>query len=120
MRLRPRLRDGAFAFVLLPPDVGLSELEALGVVATMRDESGLTVVLEVAAANARGLPVLFEAAWITLEADTDLGAVGITASFARVLAGAGIACNVIAGARHDHLFVPLARGAEAVALLRQE
>ena len=32
-------------------------------------------------------------------------------------ANAGIACNVVAAVRHDHLFVPADRGAEAVAVL---
>jgi len=49
-----------------------------------------------------------------LTVHSDLQAVGLTASFARALADEGIACNVVAGARHDHLFVPIAAAAAAV------
>ena len=44
---------------------------------------------------------------------SDLEAVGLTAAFARALADAGIACNVVAGVRPDHLFVPAERAADA-------
>ena len=50
-------------------------------------------------------------------AETDLDLVGLTATVSGRLAEAGIACNVIAGARHDHLFVPAERGEEAMGLL---
>jgi hypothetical protein len=35
------------------------------------------------------------------------------------LAGAGIACNVVAGYHHDHLFVPWERREEALAILQR-
>ena len=41
----------------------------------------------------------------------------MTAAFSRVLADAGLSCNVIAGFFHDHLLVSWDRGGEAVALL---
>ena len=57
-------------------------------------------------------------AWITLRAHSDLAAVGLTAAFARALGDAGISCNVVAGVHHDHLFVPVARAADAMAALQ--
>jgi uncharacterized protein len=39
-------------------------------------------------------------------------------AFSRVLADAGISCNVIAGLAHDHLYVEWEQGARVVALLR--
>jgi hypothetical protein len=47
-----------------------------------------------------------------------LDAVGLTAAVSRALADAGVSCNVIAGAHHDHLLVPFERGEEALAVLR--
>ena len=43
--------------------------------------------------------------------------VGLTASFSRALAAAGISCNVIAGLAHDHLFVAWDDRVRALALL---
>jgi hypothetical protein len=34
------------------------------------------------------------------------------------LAEAGIACNMVAALNHDHVFVPVERAGEAVAILR--
>ena len=47
-----------------------------------------------------------------------LVASGLTALFSRILADAGISCNVIAGLAHDHLFVGWDQGARALTLLR--
>jgi uncharacterized protein len=88
------------------------------VVATIREVEGLSVVLSEARAVELSLPVLFRAAWITLTVHSDLAAVGLTAAVAAMLADAGISCNVVAGAHHDHLFVPAERGSEAVEVLR--
>jgi len=49
---------------------------------------------------------------------SDLHAVGLTAAVATALAAAGISCNVVAGACHDHLFVPVDRAGEALAALQ--
>jgi len=43
--------------------------------------------------------------------------VGLTAAVAGALAEAGIACNVVAGFHHDHLFVPWERREDALAIL---
>jgi hypothetical protein len=84
----------------------------------MREAEGLTVVVAEAQALAHGWRVAFRSAWITLSVHSDLAAVGLTAAFARALADAGIACNVVAGVHHDHLFVPVDRAADALAALR--
>ena len=56
---------------------------------------------------------------ITLMVYSALEGVGLTAAVSGALAGAGIACNVVAGFHHDHLFVPWARRDEALAVLRE-
>jgi hypothetical protein len=47
-----------------------------------------------------------------------LGGVGLTAAVAAALARQGIACNVVAGFHHDHLFVPWQRAEDALEALR--
>ena len=113
--LEPKLHEGVYAFVSLPSNAHGPELEPL---ATFREQEGLTLVLREEEALAAGLPVLFRAAWISLTVHSDLEAVGLTAAFATALAKRGISCNVMAGAYHDHLFVPTERSAEALGCLR--
>ena len=48
-----------------------------------------------------------------------LDAVGLTAAVAGALAEAGISCNVLAGAHHDHLLVPVDRADDALVALAQ-
>jgi hypothetical protein len=55
---------------------------------------------------------------ITLMVHSALEGVGLTAAVSGALAGAGIACNIVAGYHHDHLFVPWERREEALAVLR--
>ena len=56
---------------------------------------------------------------ITLTVHSALEGVGLTAAVAGALAQAGIACNVVAGYHHDHLFVPWDRREEALAILQR-
>lgn len=116
MSLAPRLHEGIYAFVSVPGDTAV-DLDGLDVVATVREDEGLTVVLPLEQAEARGHEVRLRAAWITLTAATDLTDVGVTARFARALADAKIPCNVIAGAHHDHVFVPVGLASPAMDLL---
>jgi hypothetical protein len=109
--MRPELHRGVFAFVALPGDADISLSETI---ATFREAEGMTVVVDEETAQRRGWPVLFRAAWITLTVHSDLAAVGLTAAFARALGDAGISCNVMAAAYHDHIFVPLDDGPRAL------
>lgn len=113
--LEPELHEGVFAFALLPHGRDAATLDPI---ATVREAEGLTVVVAEAVAREHGLVVLFRAARITLRVPSDLNAVGLTAAFAGALAQAGISCNVVAGACHDHLFVPVERASQAMAVLR--
>ena len=54
---------------------------------------------------------------ITLMVHSALEGVGLTAAVASALAEAGIACNMVAGFYHDHLFVQWDRRAEALSIL---
>jgi hypothetical protein len=84
----------------------------------VREQEGLTLVVPEEQAVAAGVPVLFRAAWISLTVHSDLAAIGLTAAFSSALGGAGISCNVVAGAFHDHIFVPVEQAEHALAVLR--
>lgn len=113
--LDPELHPGLYVFAVapecgVPPD--------LDVVATVREDEGVTLVLPAAAADRAGLEYEATMEWITLRVHSALDAVGLTAAFSTALAVAGLSANVIAGLRHDHVFVPAGRGPDALAVLR--
>lgn len=85
--------------------------------AFIAEEEATTKIVEQAVADEHGLQYTFVAAWITCTIESDLEAVGMTAAISRALADHKIACNVLAGSRHDHLLVPWPRRDEAVAVL---
>jgi uncharacterized protein len=85
--------------------------------AIIREDEGLTLILPATDASALGLTTTFLAAQITLTVHSALDGVGLTAAVAVALADRGIPCNVVAGAWHDHLFVPWDRRNEALAAL---
>lgn len=78
--------------------------------ALIREDEGLTAII----ADADGA-----FARITLMVHSALDGVGLTAAVSGALAAAGIACNVVAGFHHDHLFVPWERREEALSLLQR-
>jgi hypothetical protein len=86
--------------------------------ATIDEDEGLTLVVSRDDADRLGLDYDYVAARITLRVHSDPSAVGMTAAISRVLADAGMSCNVLAGFFHDHLLVPWDRADEAVGLLR--
>lgn len=110
--LDPELHDGVFVYACVPRPAAAALREAA--IAFVREAEGDTLVLEESQAQAAGLDVSFRAAWITLRVHSALHAVGLTAAVSQRLAAAGISCNVIAGARHDHLLVPVERAADAM------
>lgn len=112
--LEPVLNTGIYVFCSIPLHTNLGAIKPL---ATFREAEGLTVVLEESIAIAANFTVLFYAAWITLTVQSDLQAVGLTAAVARALSDAGISCNVIAAAFHDHIFVPMEDARTAIAVL---
>jgi uncharacterized protein len=114
-QMQPVLNPGRYAFVSVPEEV---TPDPRRVVASVREAEGLSAILLQQDALDLGLPVAFVAAWITLSVHSDLAAVGLTAAVSRALADAGIGCNVVAGLRHDHLFVPFDQAQQALDALR--
>jgi uncharacterized protein len=113
--MEPALHPGVYAYCVVPRS---SDISALSPVATIAEAEGLTLVLPEEQAINAGLPVVFRAAWITLTVHSDLQVVGLTAAFATALGRVGISCNVVAGAFHDHIFVPVEQAQQALAALR--
>lgn len=113
--MEPTLNEGVYYFATLTPEQSLP-LSAL--IATIREEEGLSVVVSEETAKAYSLVEQFKAAWITLTVHSDLAAVGLTAAFAKALGEANISCNVVAGNFHDHIFVPYEKAELAMTTLR--
>jgi len=82
-----------------------------------RESEGITIVLERSVADEYGLDYAFKSRRITLRVHSDLESVGFTAAVTAELAKHTIASNVVAGYYHDHIFVPLDRGEEALRVL---
>lgn len=113
--MAPELHPGTYAFCVVTHGADIS---ALSPIVSVAESEGLTLVLPEEQAIHAGLPVLFRAAWITLTVHSDLQAVGLTAAFAGALGQAGISCNVVAGAFHDHIFVPGELAQQALTALK--
>src|SRR5262245_17564054 len=113
--MEPVLNEGAYAYCTVPHD---ADVASLSPVVTVREAEGLTLVVPEEQAVAAGLRVLFRAAWISLTVHSDLEAVGLTAAFSTALGKAGISCNVVAGAFHDHIFVPVGQAQKTLDVLR--
>ena len=111
--LDPVLLPGAFVFTTVdrvPQDVAPA--------ATVCEDEGTTLILEKEVADRNGLQYSFVAARITLRVNSPLEAIGLTAAVSGSLAAAGISCNILAGTFHDHLYVPIARGEDAMRVLK--
>jgi hypothetical protein len=113
--MSPQLNAGEYVFCTLRDGQLPNGLE---IVASVREQEGLTVILDRSDAERAGFSFDYVAAWITLNVHSALEAVGLTAAFATALGKAGISCNVIAGYYHDHLFVGQADAERAMQVLR--
>lgn len=113
--LKPALRSGDYVYAAWPAGMAVDD----GVAAVIREEEGTTAVLTRDRADELGLDYSFVAAWITLEVQSALDAVGLTAAVSSALTAAHISCNVLAGLHHDHLLVPAGEAARAMEILRE-
>ena len=115
--LAPRLRPGRYVFVTLPEDEPVKA--KWRPIMTFLEDEGRTLILEAKVAKAAELDASAKLAWITLDVHSDLEAVGLTAAVSGALAEAGISCNVVAAAYHDHLFVAADAADRALAVLQE-
>lgn len=108
-QMRPARVGGRFVFRSLAAEAvaaRLPEIRGLFV-----EAEGVSVILPAAAEDRDAM------AQITLRVHSALDGVGLTAAVSTALAGAGIACNMVAALHHDHLFVPEQRADEALGIL---
>jgi hypothetical protein len=113
--MEPVLNAGVYVFTQSDDVV---QIDPSHVMASIREPEGLSLVVEESVAAAAGLKPALRCAWITLNVNSDLEAVGLTAALATALGQAGISCNVVAGLNHDHIFVPVNQAAQAMAELK--
>jgi hypothetical protein len=114
--LNPRLNEGVYVFVSVPPETDIARFEPI---ATFVEEKGISLIVEESQLQGNAIDIPFRAAWITLTVNSDLNAVGLTAAVANALARKGISCNMVAGAKHDHLFVPIESASQAMDALSE-
>nr|WP_070958979.1 ACT domain-containing protein [Hyphomonas sp. Mor2] len=116
--LSVKQHDGAWRFETIPADaaswVELVNLrESRGIAMLFQETEGLTVITK---AN-EDTPNDNRWAWLELTVYSDLQAVGFLAEVAGALTEVGVPCNAIAAYHHDHIFVPEARAADAIAAI---
>jgi hypothetical protein len=112
--MNPVLNDGIYVFCVISE--WKSDLIKLAV-CHFKEEEGITLVLKKEIADQRNLQYVFEGNWITLQINSALDAIGLTAAVSQNLTEKGISCNMIAGFHHDHIFVPSDFGRAALASL---
>ena len=112
--MSPVLDPETYVFATLPDQdlpLGLAPLMVF------QEIEGTTLIVTKARALNCGIAHQFECRRITLNVHSALEGVGFIARIASALAAAGMGVNPVAGYFHDHLFVPAARAADAMALL---
>lgn len=114
--MRPALKDGEYVFCTLPHPAA-PDLNALAPVGLFHEDEGLTLILRRERADAASLAYAGTFRLVTLSVHSSLDAVGFIAAVSTRLAAHGIGVNPVAAYYHDHLFVPAARAADALALL---
>ncbi len=82
-----------------------------------KEKEGLSLILEKAVADGKG--IFYEGVYrrITLNVHSSLDAVGLTAAISTKLAASCISANVVAAFHHDHIFIRKERAEEALRLL---
>jgi hypothetical protein len=109
------LHPGEYVFCTLADRVIPADVEPLLI---FQEAEGTTLIVPRSEARSTGVPCSTSWAWLSLEVHSSLEAVGLLAAVSAALADRGISCNVVSAYHHDHLFVPLDRGQEALLILR--
>ena len=116
--LTAKLHPSAFAFSSFKEGApGVPDLRDMQMF--FRESEGITAITTLSYATEHKLECFFESRMITLDVTSSLEAVGFMAVVASRLAEKGMPVNPVSGFYHDHLFVPLGRENEALAVLDQ-
>jgi len=113
--MAPVLDTEPYVFATVPPALAPRLLSAAWGMCQEVEGTSLILPLEVAAEA--GLPLAPQWRRITLTVNSSLEAVGFLAAITEALAHSNISTNAVAGYYHDHLFVPVDRAEEALAIL---
>lgn len=112
--LSARRVEGTFVFATVPDG---SVPKGVKPVMLFHEAEGLTLILPQRDAEQAGLDHEFPSRMITLEIHSSLEAVGFLARITQALAAANMGVNPVSAFYHDHLFVPVDRADDAMAIL---
>ncbi|MBR0704927.1 MULTISPECIES: ACT domain-containing protein [Bradyrhizobium] len=115
--MKPEILDGIFVFCTLAPSASIPA--TISPMLTFHEREGTTLVILREEAERTGLRYAFPSRLITLTVHSALDAVGFLAAITARLAEAGISVNAVSAFHHDHLFVPVDRADEAMAVLKE-
>jgi len=104
--LQPIEHDDLYVFCSIPIEQFVFDRR---IVSTIREKEGLSLITTKDYADEHNLAYDHTMKWITLQVHSSLEAVGMTAAISKAFTESYISCNVVAGLRHDHLFVPSER-----------
>jgi len=116
--LSPTLMDGEYVFCTFD-NARYGERSELEPIAAFTETEGLTLVIPKSKADEHRLNYQVVFRGITLNADSSLDAVGLTAALSSKLAEHGISANMIAGYFRDHIFVQKEHAEKAIAALNE-
>lgn len=110
-----------FIFATAPPSSppSFSALSPSEIQMSLREAEGTTVIVTLSNLKkyCPDLDYQFPSRMITLQVHSSLEAIGFMAVIATKLADRGISCNPVSGYYHDHLFVPVGKVDDALAVL---
>ena len=115
--IAPSLIEGSWAFATVPK--GKPMPAGLNPLMTYREDEGTTLLLDEQELATSGLQHAFFCRGISLNVNSSLYAVGLLAAVSEVLAKAAMSINIVSAYHRDYIFVPAARGDEAVTLLKK-
>ncbi len=114
--MKPALDPREWVFCCVDRSFPIADVRPL---LTFRETEGVTIVVERAVAEEHDLEFAFLSRRLTLRVESDLESVGLTAAVTAALTKHTIAANVVSAFYHDHIFVPIDRGEEALRVLEE-